>query len=94
MSHIKIFTTTLSTVIKNLSNIKRCSLDNFKDEVIEAFDGYHYEDIEDVTGFEIWPDINKDGKYELNVKINHIYAYELTLTIENKNSLISVLNVL
>jgi len=94
MPYRKTLTKTLSSVIRNLSDMKDCPIDNFKDEVIEAFDGYYYEDIEDVTGFETWADITNDGKYELNVKIDHIYAYELTLTIENKNNLISILNVL
>jgi len=91
---IKVYTTTVSTVIKNLSNIKDCPIDDFKNEVIEAFDDYNYEDIEEITGFQNWTDIKENGKYELNVKINHIHAYEFTLFIENKNGLISILNVL
>lgn len=91
---LKIFSTTLKDVIENISAIKECELSDFQEEIIEAFDGYEYEDIDEITGFESWGDISKDGNYELCVKIDHEHAYELTVYITNKNNKLTVTNVL
>jgi len=91
---IKLFKKILKVVIKDLENIKDVTIDEFQDAVLEAFDGYNYEGEEEVIGFEDWCDISKDGKYELQTKINHEDAYELTLYIDVKNGKITVYNVL
>jgi hypothetical protein len=91
---LKIFTTTLRDVINNLSKIKDCSLENFKEEVEEAFDGYEYEDIDEITGYDSWGDISKNGKYELNIKIDHENAYELTMHTSVENNKATITNIL
>jgi hypothetical protein len=91
---LKVYFTTLKNVIENLSQIKECPIEEFKDTVEENFDGYNYDGVEDIVGFDNWPDISKNGLYEVNVRIDHEDAYELSLKIENKDGNVSVLNVL
>lgn len=91
---VKVYRVTIKKLLENLSSIKKCSLESFQDEIIDAFEGYDYEDVEEVTGFQKWPDISKDGKYELTVKVNHPQAYEITLFVNVDNNQATVENVL
>lgn len=93
-NEIKVFVTTLKDIIENLQEIKDCDLSNFNEAVEDAFDGYEYEDIDEITGFESWGDISKNGKYELSIKIDHEDAYELTLFTEVNNNKATITNVL
>ena len=91
---VKIYRVTVKKIIERLLELKDIACENFKDEVIEQFDGYDYKDIEDVIGHENWEDISKDGKYELMVKIDHEDAYEFTIMAEVKDGKVTVYNVL
>ncbi|MEA2050447.1 MAG: hypothetical protein U9O56_06940 [Campylobacterota bacterium] len=91
---IKVFRTTIKKVVNNLSTIKDCDISDFKDEIEDMFDGYEYEDQDEIVGYDKWPDISKDGEYELNLKVDHENAYELTLYITTKDNKITVNNVL
>lgn len=91
---VKIYRMTMKKLIANLSGIKECDLNDFKDQIVEAFEGYDCEDVEDVTGFEKWPDISNDGEYELPVKLNHERAYELTLHVSIRSNKATINNVL
>jgi hypothetical protein len=91
---VKIYRMTLGKVIANLSGIKECPKDQFKQEIVDAFDGYDYEDVEDITGFEKWCDISQNGEYSVNVRLDHPDAYEFTLYILVKDDKVSVENVL
>jgi hypothetical protein len=87
------FRVTIKTVIKNLESLSNIPLDELKDEVINAFDGYHYEGEECVKFCEGW-DITKAGEYILNVGIDHKYAYEFSVYITVKDSKATIKNVL
>ena len=91
---VKVYRVTVKKIIERLLELKDISLENFQDEVIEQFDGYDYKDIEEVVGFENWPDISQNGNYELNVKVNHEDAYEFTLYVDAKEQKVTVVNVL
>lgn len=91
---VKVYRVTVKKLIENLSKIKDCPLEEFKEEVSDAFDGYDFNDIERLRGFENWPDITKNGTYELNIAIDDPNAYEFTLNIEVSKGLITVTNVL
>ena len=91
---IRIFRVTVKKVIERLLEIQNCPFEEFQELVIEKFDGYDYEDIEELTGFETWEDISKNGEYQLNIKINHPHAYEFTLYIKNQDNKITIFNVL
>ena len=91
---VKVFRVTVKKVIERLLEIQDCPLEKFQELVIEKFDGYDYEGEEDLTGFETWVDISKNGEYQLLIKINHEHAYEFTLHIKNQENKISILNVL
>lgn len=91
---IRVFRVTVKKVIERLLEIKDCPLKNFQKSVIEKFDGYDYEDIEELVGFDTWQDISNNGEYELKIKINHEHAYEFTLYLKNQDSLITIYNVL
>jgi len=90
----KIYVTTIKKVVQNLSGIKNCKLDDFKECVIENFDDYNYDGEDEVVGFDNWGDISSDGEYQLNVKVNHENAYEFTLYVTVKDSMVDVTNVL
>jgi len=94
MEQIKVFRKILKHVIKDIEILKDIEVEHFQDKVINAFDGYNYEGEEELFGFDNWDDISIDGKYELNVKIDHEDAYELTIFIQTSNGLITVNNVL
>jgi hypothetical protein len=91
---IKLFKKILKQLINDLEGIQNTKVEEFNDAVIDAFDGYHYEGEEDVVGIDKWPDLSKDGSYELTAKVNHEDAYELTIYITSNNGNISVTNVL
>lgn len=91
---VKVYRVTTKKIIERLTQIKDCSVDELKDEIIDAFDGYDYRDIEDLTGFDAWPDITKEGTYDLIVKIDHEDAYEFTLHTKVENKKASIENVL
>ena len=94
MEEIKVFRKVLKQVIQDIEKLEDINIANFQDEVLDAFDGYNYDGEDDVVGFEKWCDISNDGTYELNVKINHEDAYELTIFIKTNNGKITVNNVL
>ena len=86
---------TFKQVIKNIEKLEEISIDAFAEEVLDAFNGYCFRgDVEEVVGFDTWPDLKKDGDYELNVRHDHEDAYVLTITCHVKNEKISVSNVL
>lgn len=91
---IGIFRKTLRQLIQEIEDIEKIELDKFKKALEDAFDGYNYEGEEEIVGFDTWCDIRKNGKYELNLKINHEDAYELSIFIINENGKITVTNVL
>ena len=91
---VKIYRMTLSRVIENLSRIKDCPKEKFQEQIEDAFEGYDYEDVEDITGFGNWCDISNDGDYRVTVKIDHPDAYEITLHIVVKEDKVTVENVL
>lgn len=91
---VKVYRVTVKKVIERLLSIQDCEYEKFIDEVKEQFDGYDYNDIEEIVGFENWDDISIDGNYELCVKIDHPYAYEFTLYVTTKENKISIYNVL
>jgi len=91
---IGIFRKTLRQLIQEVELIKDIQIDKFKDALEDAFEGYNYEGEEDIVGFDDWTNIESNGKYELNLKINHEDAYELTIFIINKDGKITVTNVL
>ena len=91
---MKVYAVTLNQVLKNLAAIQDCPIENLKDEIIEKFDGYDYEDEDEVTGFENWGDISQDGTYKVEVKIDHKDAYLITLHLNVQDSKVTVTNVL
>ncbi len=91
---VKVFRVTVKKIIERLLEIKECPIHQFQELVIEQFDGYDYEDIEELIGFESWGDISQNGEHKLNIKINHEHAYEFTLHIKNKDNQITIINVL
>ncbi|MBD3840365.1 MAG: hypothetical protein IE909_00525 [Campylobacterales bacterium] len=91
---IRVFKTTVSKVLKNLSAIENCPLEQFQECVVKNFAGYAYEGEDEVVGFDKWPDIAHDGTYELNAKVDHEHAYEFTIYIQVDNGFVTVQNVL
>jgi len=91
---IKVFRTTIKTVIKNLSALENIPVSEFQEAVENAFAGYDYEDQDEVVGFENWPNLQVEGEYDLQVKVDHEHAYEFSIHIISKNDLISISNVL
>jgi len=87
------FRVTIKTVIKNLEAIENIPLDELKEAVKDAFEGYHYEGEENIKFSEGW-DITKVGEYVLNVGIDHHYAYEFSVYITVRNSKATIKNVL
>jgi hypothetical protein len=91
---VKVFRVTVKKVIERLLEIQDCPLEEFKELLIEKFDGYDYEGEEELSGFETWEDISINGEYHLQIKINHDYAYQFTLHIKNQDNKITIFNVL
>lgn len=91
---VRVYRVTLKKLIENLSKIKDCPLEDFKEEIMEAFEGYDYNDIEELVGFDSWPDISENNNYELMVKIDHKNAYEFTLYVTVKDQKATIDNVL
>jgi hypothetical protein len=91
---VKVYRVTVKKIIERLLQLQNIAIEEFQSEVLEQFDGYDYKDIEEVVGFENWPDISENGSYELNVKINHEDAYEFTLHVQTADKKISIYNVL
>ena len=91
---MKIYTVTFKKVLDRLAEVKNCPIKDFKEKVIEQFDGYNYEGEEELLGLETWIDISSDAKYELTVKIDHKDAYEFTLYVNVFNSNATIYNVL
>ncbi len=86
---------TFKQVIKNLEKLENIPVEDMKEEVIDAYNGYCFRgDVEELVGFENWPELKVDGKYELCVRHDHEDAYEITIHIELKDSKITVNNVL
>ncbi len=91
---VKVFRVTVKKVIERLLEIQDCPTEEFKEIVIEKFDGYDYEGEEELVGLDSWSDNPLDGDYSLPIKINHEHAYEFTLyvrVLENKATIINVL---
>jgi len=91
---IMVFRVTVKDILERLSALENIDCSDFKEQVEEQFEGYDFEDIEEVIGFESWTDISKDGEYELAVKIDHEDAYEFTLFTKVENQKVTVKNVL
>lgn len=91
---IRVFKKTLKQLIKDLETIHESPLEQFWDDVIDKFDRYNYDGVEDVVGQETWPDISNDGEYKLTARIDHEDAYSLTLHTTVKDKKASVTNVL
>jgi len=91
---IKVFRITLKEVLKRLSNVDKCKVEDLKDLVVKQFDDYNYEGEEELQGLNNWCDISKNGKYELTVGIDHEDAYEFTLYINVQSGIVSMENVL
>lgn len=91
---VKVYRVTIKKVIERLLTIQDCDYEEFIDKVKEQFEGYDYNDVEELVGFENWDDISKDGNYTRCVKINHPHAYEFTLHFTSKEGKISLYNVL
>ena len=91
---ILVFRKTLKQVVKDLETITECPFEDFQEEVTNKFDRYSYEGEDEVVGFDSWDDISKDGKYELEVKINHEHAYVFTIYATTQNKKTTVTNVL
>ena len=90
----KVFKITFSEVLKKLSSIKNCNIENLKDIVTEQFDNYNYEGEEELKGIDTWCDISDNGKYELSVGINHEDAYIFTLYVSVEDNKVNIYNVL
>ncbi|MDD2697311.1 MAG: hypothetical protein PHF17_00770 [Arcobacteraceae bacterium] len=88
------FRKTLKQVVKDLETIHNCQIKEFQEIIIEKFDRYSYEGEDEVVGFDKWEDISNDGKYELQVGINHEHAYVFTIFVTVHNSSVTVTNVL
>lgn len=91
---VKVYRVTVKKIIERLLSLQEVGSENFQNEVVEQFDGYDYKDIEEVTGFDAWPDLSCEGEYELGVKIDHEDAYEFTIYVKVINGKVSVINVL
>jgi len=90
----KSFIKTTKQVIQELEKIENADVSAFKSSVEDAFDRYNVDGIEDLTGFDSWGDISEDGKYELNLKVDHEDAYEFTIYTTVENNKATVTNVL
>ena len=90
----KIYKITFKEVLKKLSSVKNCDIQDLKDTVIEQFDNYNYEGEEEIKGIDNWCDISNDGKYELSVGIDHEDAYIFTLYVNVKDKKATIYNVL
>lgn len=88
------FKKTLKQLIKDLETIEDCPLEDFWDKVVDQFDKYNYDGVEDVVGNETWGDISSDGEYKLTARIDHEDAYSLTLHTIVKSGNATVTNVL
>jgi len=86
---------TFKQVIKNLEKLESIPIKDMKEEIIDAFNGYCFRgDVEEIIGFDEWPELKVNGKYEICVRQDHEDAYELTLHIDLEDSKITVNNVL
>ena len=85
---------TMKQVIKNLEKIKNCPAKKLFDAVENAYNGYSYEGEDELIGEEKWPDLNVDDSYELEIKLDHEDAYEMTIHVVSKDQHITVTNVL
>ena len=91
---IKLFIKTTKQVIKELEDIKDIDINQFNDKVIEAFDNYNVDGIEDLIGFNNWPDLLSNDKHQLNIKVDHEDAYEFTIYTSIQNKKATITNVL
>ena len=86
---------TFKQVIKNLEKLDSVLVKDMEEEIVDAFNGYCFRgDVEEIIGFDAWPELKKDGTYELCIRQDHEDAYELTLHIDLKDEKITVTNVL
>ena len=86
---------TFKQVIKNLEELESIPIEDMKEEIIDAYNGYCFRgDVEEIVGFDTWPELKVNGKYEICVRHDHDDAYELTLHIDLEDSKITVNNVL
>ena len=91
---VPVFRKTLNKLIQEIEKIKNLHIHDFEKTILECFEGYDYEDSEDLKGLETWDNIKNDGEHEIEVGINHEHAYLLTLHLTTSNSKITVTNVL
>lgn len=87
---------TFKQVIKNLEKLENIPVEEMREEIIEAYNGYCFRggDVEEIVGFEDWPELKLDGTYEICVRHDHEDSYELTIHIELKDQKITVKKVL
>jgi len=86
---------TFKQVIKNLEKLESVPIKDMEEEIVDAFNGYCFRgDVEEIIGFDEWPELKMDGTYELCIRQDHEDAYELTIHIDLKNEKITVTNVL
>jgi hypothetical protein len=88
------FKKTLKQLIKDLETIEDCPIEDFWEEIVDKFDKYNYDGVEDVVGIETWGNISGDGDYKLTARINHEDAYSLTLHTTVKTGKATITNVL
>lgn len=93
-SEIKVFRKTTKQVIQELESIKDIDVVSFENSVVDAFDNYNVEGVEELVGFDSWGELKNGNDYILNIKIDHKDAYEFSLYITIKDNKISVTNVL
>ena len=91
---IRIYRKTLNAIIKEIESIEDIEESKFKQTVQEAFEGYDYEDIEELKCMDKWEDISQDGDHQVEVGIDHEHAYLLTISLTTKDNKITVTNVL
>ena len=91
---VKLFIKTTKQVIKELEDIKEINISDFKEAVIDAFDRYNVDGIEDLVGSESWPNLLKDKDCILNIKVDHEDAYEFSIHTKIKDAKATVTNVL
>jgi hypothetical protein len=91
---IKIYAVTVNKIIQRLEKLKDIDVEELQEQIEECFDGYDVDGVEDLVGQDTWCDYKQDGKYELNIKVDHEDSYDFTVHVETKDKKASVVNVL
>ena len=91
---VKVFRVTTKEIIKRLEALKDIDVSKLEDAIENAFDNYNVEGEEELKGQKSWCDYSQDGKYELNIGVDHEDAYEFTVFIETKDGKSNIVNVL